>query len=123
MDCAAFKFITKNIFSILKKRKVKKLYLYGNLRFNFFSNEIFHKELKSKGVDLIFLKSNILLKKIILIYLKHLLLDQFFLYIKNFSNLYSFSKKKFVLEPPWDFFILITKLLIPFLNLRKKNLI
>ena len=78
MDCAAFKFITKNIFSILKKRKVKKLYLYGNLRFNFFSNEIFHKKLKSKGVDLIFLKSNHFVKKIILIYLKHLLSINFF---------------------------------------------
>ena len=105
MDCAAFKFITKNIFSILKKRKVKKLYLYGNLRFNFFSNEVFHKELKSKGVDLIFLKKNYFVKKNNFDLLKTFTLDQFFLYIKKIlSNLYSFSKKNLVLEPPWDFF-------------------
>lgn len=124
MDCAAFKFITKSIFSILKKRKVKKLHLYGNLRFNFFSNEVFYKELKSKGVDLIFLKSDHFVKKNNFDLLKTYTLDQFFLYIKKiFSNLYLFSKKKnLVIEPSWDFFYSKYKITNTFfLNLRKKK--
>lgn len=124
MDCAAFKFITKSIFSILKKRKVKKLHLYGNLRFNFFSNEVFYKELKSKGVDLIFLKSDHFVKKNNFDLLKTYTLDQFFLYIKKiFSNLYLFSKKKnLAIEPSWDFFYSKYKITNTFfLNLRKKK--
>lgn len=126
MDFAAIKNITQNIFLILKKKRIKKLHLYGNLRFNFFSKEVLQKELKSKKIDLIIIKRKTYIKKnifnifnifnIITIY-------QIFLYLKKIlANIFFFSNKKnIVIEPSLDFFYFNYSISNTFfLNLKKK---
>ena len=123
MDFAAIKNITQNIFLILKKKKIKKLYLYGNLRFNFFSKEVLQKELKSKKIDLIIVKRKTYIKKNIFNIFNTITIYQIFLYLKKIiANIFFFTNKKnIVIEPNWDFFYFNYSIRNTFfLNLKKK---